>query len=71
MHIALEPPAQPDVIALIDELDAYQKPLYPLESHYGFDIDALAQPHVPRWRSRTPSSWALLWESNWSVAAVT
>jgi len=46
MHIALELPAQPDVIALIDELDAYQKPLYPLESHYGIDIAALAQPHV-------------------------
>ena len=46
MHIALEQPAQPDVIALIDELDAYQKPLYPVESHHGIDIAALAQPNV-------------------------
>jgi len=46
MNIALEPPAQPDVIALIDELDAYQKPLYPPESHHGIDITALAQPNV-------------------------
>ena len=46
MHIALEHPAQPDVVALIDELDAYQKPLYPPESHYGIDINALSQPNV-------------------------
>jgi putative acetyltransferase len=44
--VSLEPAAQPDVIALIDELDAYQKPLYPPESHHGIDIAALAQPNV-------------------------
>lgn len=46
MHIALEPANQPDVLALIDELDAYQKPLYPPESHHGIDVDALSRPNV-------------------------
>jgi putative acetyltransferase len=46
MHIALESPNQPDVIALIDDLDAYQKPLYPPESHHGIDIAALSAPNV-------------------------
>ena len=46
MKIALERPDQPDVVALIDELDAYQKPLYPPESHHGIDISALLQPEV-------------------------
>jgi putative acetyltransferase len=45
-RIALEPADQPDVIALIDELDAYQKPLYPAESHHGIDIRALGRPNV-------------------------
>lgn len=46
LHIALEPANQPDVIALIDALDAYQKPLYPAESHHGIDIAALSRPEV-------------------------
>lgn len=46
MNIALERPDQPAVAALIDELDAYQKPLYPPESHHGIDMDALLQPNV-------------------------
>jgi putative acetyltransferase len=46
LNISLESPAQPDVIRLIDELDAYQKPMYPAESHHGIDIDALLQPNV-------------------------
>jgi putative acetyltransferase len=46
MRIALESPDQPDVIRLIDELDAYQKPLYPPESHHGIDLDALKRPSV-------------------------
>lgn len=46
MNIALEPADQPDVIALIDALDAYQKPLYPAESHHGIDIAALSRPEV-------------------------
>jgi putative acetyltransferase len=45
-RIALERPDQPEVVALIDELDAYQKPLYPPESHHGIDIDTLMQPNV-------------------------
>jgi putative acetyltransferase len=46
VNIRVEPPGQPEVIALIDELDAYQKPLYPAESHHGIDLDALSQPNV-------------------------
>ncbi|MDH0863804.1 GNAT family N-acetyltransferase [Mitsuaria sp. GD03876] len=46
MQIALEPADQPDVLALIEELDAYQRPLYPAESHHGIDIDALSRPNV-------------------------
>ena len=46
MHIAIENPNQPEVIQLIEDLDAYQKPLYPAESHHGIDIDALSQANV-------------------------
>lgn len=46
MPIALESPNQPEVLALIDALDAYQKPLYPPESHHGIDLDALCRPEV-------------------------
>jgi putative acetyltransferase len=46
VRIAIERPDQPDVVALIDALDAYQKPLYPAESHHGIDIGALMQPNV-------------------------
>ena len=46
VRIALESVDQPEVIALIDELDAYQKPLYPAESHHGIDIAALLEPDV-------------------------
>lgn len=46
MRIALERADQPEVIALIDALDAYQKPLYPPESHHGIDIAALCRPDV-------------------------
>lgn len=46
MPIQLESPAQPDVLALIDALDAYQKPLYPAESHHGIDLAALCEPNV-------------------------
>jgi len=44
--IHLESPARPDVLALIEELDAYQKPLYPLESFHGIDLAALTRPDV-------------------------
>jgi putative acetyltransferase len=46
MKILLERPDQSDVAVLIDELDAYQKPLYPPESHHGIDMAALLQPNV-------------------------
>jgi putative acetyltransferase len=46
MRITLEPADQPEVLALIEALDAYQKPLYPAESHHGIDLDALSQPNV-------------------------
>ena len=46
VRIQLESADQPDVIALIDALDAYQKPLYPPESHHGIDIAALCRPEV-------------------------
>ena len=38
MRIATEAPDRPDVASLIDALDAYQKPLYPPESHHGIDV---------------------------------
>ena len=46
MPIALESPDQPDVIALIAELDAYQDSLYPPESRHALDLGVLVQPHV-------------------------
>lgn len=46
MRIALESPDQPDVIALIAELDAYQDSLYPPEARYALDLSVLVQPHV-------------------------
>lgn len=46
MHIALESPDQPEVIALIAELDAYQDSLYPPEARYALDLGTLKQPHV-------------------------
>lgn len=46
VNIAIEPANQPEVLALIEQLDAYQIPLYPAESHHGIDIDALSQPNV-------------------------
>jgi putative acetyltransferase len=41
-RISLESPNQSEVISLIEQLDAYQKPLYPAESYHGIDIDALS-----------------------------
>ncbi|MES2932622.1 MAG: GNAT family N-acetyltransferase [Pseudomonadota bacterium] len=46
MHISLESPNQTEVRQLIEALDAYQKPLYPAESHHGIDIAALSAPNV-------------------------
>ena len=46
MNIALESPNQPDVVALIGELDAYQDSLYPPEARYALDLAALCRPNV-------------------------
>ena len=46
MRITLEPPDQTEVLRLIDALDAFQKPLYPAESHHGIDLAALSAPNV-------------------------
>lgn len=46
MTIAFESPDQPEVIALIAELDAYQDSLYPPESRHALDLDSLKQSNV-------------------------
>src|SRR5512145_695804 len=46
MRVSLEPPNQPDVIALIADLDAYQDTLYPAEARYALDLASLSQPNV-------------------------
>lgn len=46
MPIAFETPNQPEVIALIADLDAYQLTLYPPECVYALDLASLMQPHV-------------------------
>ncbi len=46
VDIRLESPRQPDVIALIRDLDAYQSALYPPGSNHFLDIDALAADDV-------------------------
>ncbi|HEX8403546.1 MAG TPA: GNAT family N-acetyltransferase, partial [Duganella sp.] len=46
MPIAFETPNQPEVIALIADLDAYQLTLYPPESVYALDLASLMPPHV-------------------------
>ena len=44
--VTFESPNQPEVIALIAELDAYQDSLYPPESRHALDLSVLVQPHV-------------------------
>jgi putative acetyltransferase len=44
--VALESPDQPDVIALIAALDAYQDGLYPPESRHLLDLASLQRPNV-------------------------
>jgi putative acetyltransferase len=46
MNISLETPDQPEVIALIAELDAYQDALYPPESRHALDLASLKQRNV-------------------------
>lgn len=46
MLISLESPNQPEVLRLINDLDAYQTPLYSPGSHHGIDLAALLEPNV-------------------------
>ena len=46
MHLALESVDQPDIIALIDALDAYQGSLYPPESNYHLSVAELKASNV-------------------------
>jgi putative acetyltransferase len=46
MTIAFETPDQPEIHALIAELDTYLLTLYPPESVYALDIRALLQPNI-------------------------
>lgn len=46
VRITAERPDTPEAVALVEALDAFQKPLYPPESHYGIDLAALLQPQV-------------------------
>lgn len=46
MRVQLEPPNQPEIVSLIDELDAYQDTLYPAEARYALDLTQLEQENV-------------------------
>jgi putative acetyltransferase len=39
--ITQEPADAPDSMALVEELDALLIPMYPLENHFGYDVDKL------------------------------
>jgi putative acetyltransferase len=44
--LAIESPRQPDVLRLLEALDAYQSALYPAESNHFLDVAALAAPAI-------------------------
>lgn len=67
--IRLETPDQPDVRALIDALDAYQKPLYPLSSFHGIDIAALCRPEMSFFVARNNAGLALGCAGIWVAEA--
>ena len=46
MNIAQEHPNQPDIVAMLAQLDAYFAALYPAESNHLLDIDSLAREGV-------------------------
>lgn len=46
MQVTFETPDQPDVHALLAELDAYLYSLYPAENVYALDMASLLQPNV-------------------------
>ncbi len=59
MDIARESPDQPEVIALIAELDAYQDALYPPESRHALDLESLKQDNVLFLVARDPAGRAV------------
>jgi len=59
MQITRETPEQPDVIALIAELDAYQDSLYPPESRHALDLTSLKQDNVLFYVARNDARVAL------------
>ena len=46
MHLSLESVDQRDIIQFIDDLDAYQAPLYPAASNHLLDIESLKATNV-------------------------
>jgi putative acetyltransferase len=58
MRVEFESPDQPDVIALIAELDAYQDTLYPPESRHSLDLASLEEADVIFAVARTPEGLA-------------
>jgi putative acetyltransferase len=44
--IAIERPDQPEIVALLAELDAYLQPLYPPESNHILEVSALLLPEI-------------------------
>lgn len=59
MNIERESPDQPEVIALIAELDAYQDTLYPPESRHSLDLASLKQANVAFVVARNASGQAI------------
>ena len=56
--LRVESPRQPDVVRLIEALDAYQGGLYPPASNHFLDLDALAGPSLRFFVARR-DGWAL------------
>ncbi len=46
MHITIENPDQPDILALLRDSDAYHAALYPAESNHMLDVRSLQAPEV-------------------------
>ena len=46
MRVSRESPDQPEVLAIIAELDAYQDSLYPPEARYALDLESLKRSNV-------------------------
>lgn len=59
MNVALESANQPEVIALIADLDAYQDTLYPPESRHALDLASLTRSNVLFAVARDPAGAAV------------